>query len=216
MKEISFEHPHRRAHFEYFNRMTNPLFAVCAPVEVTAFVQHRQERRLPFTPAVVYLVARAANDIPEFRWRIRGERVVEHGVVHPSFSVPTDRADVFSFCEVPYAPDGVDFIHRAQTRMAQMRVQPSFTDEPGRDDFLFLSAFPWASFTSVQHPMHYQPCDSVPRIVWGKHYPEGDKILMPVSVQAHHAVVDGRHCGYFFEQLSALFAEPGRYFGKLL
>ena len=50
-----------------------------------------------------------------------------------------------------------------------MQHQPSFEDEKGRDDFIFMSAMPWISFTSVMHPMHYHPVDSIPRIAWGKY-----------------------------------------------
>ena len=55
------------------------------------------------------------------------------------------------------------------------RKKYPFEDEEGRDDFLFLSAIPWISFTSFSHAMHYTPADSVPRITWGKSFKEGAK-----------------------------------------
>ena len=82
-----------------------------------------------------------------------------------------------------------------------MKSNPSLEDQPGRDDYLFLSAIPWVSFTSIQHAMHFHPHDSVPRISWGKFFEQNGKILMPVSIQAHHALVDGRHMGAYFETL---------------
>ena len=81
-------------------------------------------------------------------------------------------------------------------------------DEVNRDDYLFLSAIPWVSFTSFAHAMHYEPADSVPRFTWGKYFKEGDKILMPLSVQAHHAVVDGRHTGKYFQQFQKYMQHP--------
>ena len=52
--------------------------------------------------------------------------------------------------------------------------------------------------------MHYHPHDSVPRITWGKYFKTADKILMPLSVQAHHALIDGRHMGKYFEKTQEL------------
>ncbi len=34
MKRIPFDSPHRRKHFEFFNRMDQPHFSICAEVGV--------------------------------------------------------------------------------------------------------------------------------------------------------------------------------------
>lgn len=208
MKEIHFENPHRRKHFDFFRRFDQPHFNICANVEITELLRFLKGGRYRFTPAVVYCIARAANDIPEFRRRIRGERVFEHEAVHPSFTVKTEVADVFSFCTVPYSPHFEDFILNAEAIMDKMSREPSLEDEEGRDDFLFLSSFPWVSFTGFQHAMHYHPVDSVPRFAWGRYFEENGKIKMPLAVQAHHALVDGIHTGRFFENVQELFAKP--------
>jgi chloramphenicol O-acetyltransferase type A len=202
MKIIVFDDPHRRKHFEFFRRMDQPHFSVAANVDVTAL---RKRHDLKLTPAIVYCLARAANEIPELRRRIRGEEIVEHDVVHPSFTVRTDVSDAFSFCEVPYRESLVEFIADAAERMEARRVEPVFEDVPGRDDYLFMSALPWVAFTAVTHAMHYHPADSVPRITWGKVTAAGDRELMPLSIQAHHALVDGVHVGRFFERAQELF-----------
>ncbi len=199
LKTITFDHPHRQKHFEFFNAMNHPHFNICANVEITNYLKIIQDNNLPFTPAIVYVVAKTANDIKEFRWRIRDKQIVEHEKVHPSFSVYTEVADVFSFCEVKYQSNYNAFVKNAAQRAEKMRQNPSFEDEHGRDDYLFLSAIPWVSFTGFQHAMFYHPSDSVPRITWGKYFEQDGKILMPLSVQVHHALVDGRHVGQYFK-----------------
>ncbi|MEL6924543.1 MAG: CatA-like O-acetyltransferase, partial [Bacteroidota bacterium] len=204
MKTIHFTDPHRRRHFEFFNRMDQPHFGVTMNLDVTKWMRYLKSNQLPFTPTMVYNIAFTANQIPAFRYRIRGQVVVEHEVVHPSFTVKTDVSEVFSFCTVEYAEKYEIFKARALDRMEAMRVDPSFEDEPGRDDYLFLSAAPWVSFTSVQHAMHYSPADSVPRIVWGKIFEEGSQLKMPFSITAHHAVVDGMHVGQYVELIQSV------------
>ncbi len=199
MKEITFTNAHRRAHFEFFNGMNHPHFNLCANVDITDFLRRIKAENLPFTPAMVWRLSKCANDIPEFRQRIRGEKIVEHEAVHPSFSTATDEADVFSFCEVKYQPDEAAFIADAKNVIEKMRTDPIIEDEPGRDDYLFLSSIPWVSFTGLTHAMSYHPHDSVPRITWGKYFTQGEKIMMPLAVQVHHALVDGRHVGRYFQ-----------------
>lgn len=204
MKIIHFSDPHRQKHFDFFRRMDQPHFSVTAHVDITRFRAVQLEAQLPFTPAVVYLLSRTANEIPVFRQRIRGPEVVEHEWVHPSFAVLTEVSDVFSFCTVTYQPDFRAFSEHTLAQMERMKTDPVLEDEPGRDDFLFLSTLPWVSFTTITHAMHYSPVDSVPRIVWGKFFPEGDRLKMPLSVQAHHALVDGRHMGEYFQMIQGL------------
>ena len=201
MKEIVFDSIHRQKHFEFFNHMTNPHFGVTANVDITIFKKFVEHSPHTFTPALVYLLARTANDIVQFRWRIRGNKIVEHNLVHPSFTVPTSDSDVFSFCYVDFEIDAVSFMKSARLRMHAMSETPSMEDEEGRDDLLFFSANPWVHFTSMQHPMHIPVIDSVPRVVWGKYQWHGDRLLMPLSVQAHHAIVDGKQLSYYFELL---------------
>jgi len=208
MKEIKFTNSHRKKHFAFFSKMDQPHFSVCANVDITKLNKLLKAQNLAFTPTIVYLISKTANAIPEFKQRIREDIVVEHDWVHPSFTVTTDVEEVFSFCEVKFQENYQDFVLAVRKRQEEMKVNPSIEDEPGRDDYLFLSSFPWASFTNVMHPMHYHPVDSVPRIVWGKFFHQGDRLLMPLSVQAHHAVVDGIHIGKYFQHIQGLLDEP--------
>ncbi|MDB4293129.1 chloramphenicol acetyltransferase [Maribacter sp.] len=211
MKVIPFTDPHRKKHFDFFRSMNHPHFNISANVDITALLPYLKAKKLPTTPSIVYLITRAAHEIREFRWRIREEQIVEHTTVQPSFTVPTADSDVFSFCTVAYNEEPAIFIQQAQDRIKEMLQSPSFEDEEGRDDYLFLSAVPWVSFTGILHAMHYHPCDSVPRICWGKFFEQNGKMLMPLSVQVHHALVDGRHLGQYFELLENMSASPSRF-----
>ncbi|MEL6656218.1 MAG: chloramphenicol acetyltransferase [Bacteroidota bacterium] len=213
MKTISFSNPHRKKHFEFFRSMDQPHFNLVANVDISGFLEVVKSRKLPFTPYMVYVLSKVANDIPVFRWRIRGEQVVEHESVQPSFTVPTEVSEVFSFCTVEYHPDRDTFVQRAQDTIARMKNDPDFEDEEGRDDYLFMSAIPWVSFTGLSHAMHYSPADSVPRISWGKYFEQNGRTLMPLAVQAHHAVVDGSDMGRYFQGVEALLATAKPLFG---
>lgn len=204
MKKITFTNTHQKKHFEFFKAMNHPHFNVTANVDITDFLNWLQKTGERFTPAVVYALARAANEVKQLRWRIRGEEVVEHELVHPSFTVKTDASEVFSFCEVAFAYERDDFMSRAAATIERMKTNPSFEDNRYEDAYLFMSSFPWVSFTSISHAMNYHPHDSVPRITWGKYFVQNERTLMPVAIQAHHALVDGSHIGQFFQYLEII------------
>jgi chloramphenicol O-acetyltransferase type A len=126
--------------------------------------------------------------------------VVEHAVVHPSTTILVE-GDLFSFCTLEYDHDFSTFAAHAEERIAYVKANPTLEDEEGRDDFLFMTAIPWVSFTSFMHPLPTLSGDSFPRIAWGKVFEEGDVMKMPLGVQAHHALMDGLHAGKFYAEV---------------
>jgi chloramphenicol O-acetyltransferase type A len=208
MRTIDMQTWSRREHFKVFRAFDHPHFSMCADVDLTTFYQVVKQRGFSFTVAIVYVLSRAANAIPEFRYRIREGKVVEHEIVHPSVTILTDE-DLFSFCTIDYAENFSEFAARTAERIAHVKENLTLKDEPGQDDLLFMSAIPWVSFTSFTHPLHLQPADSVPRLAWGKFFEDGKYLKMPLSVQGHHALIDGIHMGRFYEEVQDYLHQPG-------
>jgi len=151
MRKINLETWPRLEHFKIFTTWDYPHFNMCANVDLTAFYPFVKQRGVSFTVAVVYLLARAANAIPEFRYRIREDDVVEHDLVHPSTTFLTDN-DLFTFCHLEYEEDFASFAAGAAERIAYTKEKPTLKDNPERDDQLYMTAIPWVSFTSFMHP----------------------------------------------------------------
>ena len=224
-KKVTLD-PHRQAHFNHFNALASPHFGVTADVDITEFLAAvRRSPTLRFTPAIVYLITKTALAVESFCWRGRrcqaGDEkavdVVRHETLRPSWAVPTRASSAFSFCTVPFAADPRVFHDAAEAMTARMRDAPSFADEPGADDYLFLSSFPWASFTSVTHAMPLdEAADYVPRIVWGKYYERDGRHLMPLAVQAHHALVDGSEMGRYYQLIQRDLRRSAEIFSDFL
>ena len=87
MHHINLETWPRREHFEVFRTFDMPHFNMCANVDLTAFYSFVKGHGISLNLATVYVLTRAANAVPEFRYRIRGEEVVEYEIVHPSSTI---------------------------------------------------------------------------------------------------------------------------------
>ena len=207
MRYIDMQTWPRRDHFRLFNSFNHPHFNMCVNVDVTAFHPFVKRNGYSLTVSMVYVIARAANAIPEFRHRIQGDQVVEHEIVNPGFSILTDR-DLFSFCAVEYVENFSEFARRAERNIADVKAHPGLENNPEKDDVLYMSPIPWVSFTSFTHPMQFHPADSIPRFAWGKYFKESDTLKMPLSVQGHHAVMDGIHMGRFYETVQDYLHHP--------
>ncbi len=207
MRTIQLENWPRRDHYLFFKAFDFPHFSLCADMDLTALLPLIKDQNITFTGAIMYLIARSANGIPEFRHRVREGDPIEHEVVHPSATILTND-DLFSFCTVEYQPEFREFIQMANEEIDRVKTQPALKEKFSDDRLLYMTSIPWVSFTSFMHPLKLNPPDSVPRFAWGKYRKEGKKILMPLSVQGHHAVMDGLHAGRFYEEFQRLADHP--------
>jgi chloramphenicol O-acetyltransferase type A len=207
MRHIDMQSWPRRQHYEIFSRFNHPHFGMSANVDLTTLYRLVKQGGHSITVAIMYVISRAANAIPEFRYRIRPQGVVEHEVVHPSGTILVDD-DLFSFCTIDYVEDFPAFAARAAETIARVKAEPTLADEAGQDNLLFMSAIPWVSFTSFMHPMQLHPADSVPRFAWGKFFEDGDLLKMPLQVQGHHALMDGIHLGRFYTEVQGYLDHP--------
>ena len=199
----------RREQYEMFKDYGFPYFSITAEMDITAY-----RRALPrggrFTIGIVYAIAEAANHVPEFRQRIRGNDVIGFEVVHPAIIVLNDQ-DAFRFSGFPYHPKFEAFAKGVPERIEAAKLADSMYTAPDQDDFLFLTGLPWISFVGVTHAAPIHAPDSVPRIAWGKYKTDGDRIMMPLNVQAHHALIDGIHVARFYERFEDVMARVGEW-----
>ncbi len=198
MQTITIDTWPRRDLFRFYNGLDYPHFNVCADIDITGLHHHCRQSGISRFTGVLYGVSKIANQIEQFRQRIRGNQVVQHDAVHPSYTVLTE-GNTFCFCETKFCEDIDLFSERTSQAINSAKKNPSLKDEPGRDDYLFISSLPWVRFTSVVHPVHMSPVDSIPRITWGRFTESRKRVVMPLSVQVHHGLADGYHVGRFFE-----------------
>jgi chloramphenicol O-acetyltransferase type A len=195
----------RREAFELFRGFGFPYLSVTADVNVSVLHRTHHRRGFSFTVGLAHALATAANEVPALRQRLRGDVVVEHAVVHPSITVLAD-GDAFRFATLRYDPAFLRFAADAGERIDRARHAETLWSEPDRDDLLFMTTLPWVSFTAVVHPVPLDPPDSVPRIAWGRFRIVGRRVLLPLNIQAHHALVDGIDIGRFFQGVGEICA----------
>lgn len=206
-RTIDLETWPRRDHFRLFQGMDHPHFSVSLDLDVTGWRTALAASGVPFFPAAVHAVSAAANALEPFRMRIRGETVIVHDVVHPSFTVPWGD-DLFNFCDVPFTPDRAEFLARLEDAVARAQsADRLLLSDPQPDDWIFLSCAPWVSFTGLTHPVDVKSQDSFPRLAWGKVFARDGREWMPFNVQLHHGLADGRHVAQLVKRLEAVIAE---------
>ncbi|MDB5098336.1 MAG: chloramphenicol acetyltransferase [Cyanobacteria bacterium RYN_339] len=187
----------RRDHMRLFQRLANPYFSVTVDLDITAWLAANRAAGRPFFPALVHRMTAVANGIEAFRTRIRGERVVLHDRIDPSFTVPW-RGDMFNFCTVDFEPDVDAFLARCLPAIAASESADGLILDPAvPDDKLYLSCLPCFPFSSMTHAVGTG--DTIPRLAWGRATEREGRTWLAVNFQLHHGLLDGVHVARFLE-----------------
>jgi chloramphenicol O-acetyltransferase type A len=203
----------RRDAFAFFRDFDKPYFSVCTRVDVAPLKAALASRA--GTPAgrlmlACYFVAlRLANVQQPFRLRLQGGRVRELAVVHGSTTVLRPD-DSFSFADFDHDDDFERFAAGTAAAIDAARV-PGAPFEPRQDAqaVLHFTTLPWVHFTSFSHARNWGREDAVPKLAFGRIDTDGARQWMPLSVEVHHALMDGLHVGRYIEGFEAALRDPG-------
>ena len=198
----------RRDLFRLFMEYDAPSFNICAELDATRLLDFARARRLSFFVAYHYLSTKVANELEPFRYRLRGGRVLVHERVDAG-AVLLLADESFTFVYFDFTEDFGAFHESAVAIVERARTEPPSLDARAeRDDLIYHSVIPWVSFTSISHARDSRRQNGIPKIAFGKYREAGGRVLMPVSVEVHHALMDGLHVGRYFERLQAYFDDP--------
>lgn len=193
----------RAAAYAHYRPYAMPHMAMTADIDVTALKASGGS----FFARMLHATTQAVNAVPELRQRIRvtaeGEEVVEHDAVDPAFTVAVV-GGLFNFASVPFVRDLRVFeASVAAVSDAKRTVRALEPFDGVRDDVVYMSCLPWVSFSSLTHPVASTD-DCVPRVAWGRFTKTDGRVVVPVNLQVHHALVDGVHMARFFETVQAI------------
>ena len=201
----------RRDLFQFFLNFDNPYFNICTSVDVTRLLELIRGRPdISVTLAYHYFALRVANEIEPFRYRLREGKVLIHDIINGGTIVLLPN-ESFNFTYFDYHEDFEKFITKAQRAVNEVQKgdQP-FSPRPD-DNAIHFTTLPWVSFTSFAHARNWGREDSVPKIAFGKFFKENGRIQLPISVEVHHALMDGLHVGRFLTRLEEMLKEPESY-----
>lgn len=194
----------REGHYRFFASMSNPIFALTFPVDVTNLRAYVKQWGLSFYTALVFLVTKSLEDVEAFRLRDRKGTIVRHSRLIPSFTDLKPGSDLFHIVTLEAGEDLEDFCRRAKEKSA---AQDFFLDDASwGDELVYFTCLPWFPITGALNERDNDPCDAIPRIAWGKWEEKDGRTVLSVSLEANHRLVDGAHVGQFYQALERRIA----------
>mgnify|MGYP004544842705 FL=1 len=192
----------RAMHCMIFRNSIEPQFCVTFEADITNFKEKVKKQGLSFTMAMVYAVCKCANEIEEFRYRFLDGKIVLYDRIDTAFTYLNKSTNLFKVVNVPFVDDINEYCKLAYKIANEQR---EYFNGPLGNDVFQCSPMPWVTFTHISHTNSGKKDNATPLFDWGKYYEKNGRIMIPISVQAHHSFVDGIHVGQFVNGLQKYF-----------
>jgi len=206
LKKIDLDSWNRKHHFNHFNALADPYFAVTIPFDVTEAYKKSKNTKCSFFAIYLHECMKAINSVQNFKYRIIDNEVFEYDVINASATfLRIDNTFGFSF--INFSENFEEFNANIESEKHRINESTELYPPVNGLDCIHCSALPWFSFTSQKEPFSGTK-DSVPKFAYSKTYKKGDQLLMNVGISVSHALVDGYHVGLFVEKFQENLNRP--------
>lgn len=205
MKLINIDDWNRKEHYYFFSKMKSPFFGITSEVNCTKAYEKAKDENISFFSYYLHRSMMAVNMINEFKYRIIDNKVYEFNKINAGATISrNDRT--FAFIYVIFDEDFEIFNKDLQNEIQEVKKSSGLrlnNDELNKD-LIRHTTIPWTHFTSILHPTNFDNSDSVPKITFGKFYEKNSQKFMPISIEAHHGLMDGSHISEYLEKFEII------------
>lgn len=201
MKIIDIENWNRKEHYNFFSKMASPFFGIVTEVDCTSAYTKAKELGHSFFAYYLHKSMIAINSVEEFRYRIVDDQVISFDKINAGATI--GRTDgTFAFVFVNYSRDFNQFNQELQQEVECVKNSTGLrlNNDDIKKDLIRHSTIPWNSFTGLLHPTNFDQKESVPKITFGKFMVRDNKKFLPISIEAHHGLVDGFHIAKYLAE----------------
>ncbi len=188
----------RKDLFQHFIKYSDPYFGITTNIDCTQAYAKAKELGVSFFLYYFYLSLDTANTISEFRTRLEeGKPIIFDRICGSPTVLRNDGGLGFAMLE--HKNSFEDFLKFAEPEIERIKTSSDLDTSKDCPETIYYSIIPWIKFTSVTHSMDLPNTEGVPILTFGKMFEENGRKMMPLGVNAHHALMDGMHVAKFVE-----------------
>lgn len=195
----------RKEFYEHFINEVVCSYSLTVNLDITALKGER------LYPAMIWLLTKTVNEMPEFRTSLTEEGLGIYDSMHPMYTVFNKENKNFSGIWSYFSEEYAEFLRSYDADAREYSKSTRYAPKEGTPPNSFnISMAPWTTFTSFNINVYDEGKFLLPIFTMGKHFEQDGKRLLPLAIQAHHAVCDGYHIGLFVEKLQKYIDNFGK------
>ena len=190
--------------FQFYIDKMRIVMSLTVDLDVTALAAYGKKRRLKFYPSMIWAVSKVVNSHDEFKygWDEAGN-LVRWDVISPSYAGFHGEDENFTKLVTPYSEDLFEFHARFLRDRERYREVRAIAEHQPPNHF-DVSCLPWVRYRHFDVHVFDEGKFLAPVITWGRYEMDGGRLVMPLTMNIHHAVADGFHLSRFFREVQEL------------
>lgn len=120
--------------------------------------------------------------------------------VSPSYTDFHPEDESFTKMVTEYAEDLFTFCDRVKADRERHKNDRGISEEQ-KPNFFDVSCLPWVKYKHFDIRVFDEGRFLAPVVTWGRYERENGRLMMPLTMNIHHAVADGFHLSRFFHEV---------------
>lgn len=194
----------RKEHFYHFKDQLRCGFSLTTKIDISKVISFIKANNYKFYPTIIHLLSQAVNQFPAFKLAMKDGELIQWEVVNPAYTIMHPETETFSELYSMYTTDLSAFIAEYNHIHEKYKADYSLSPQQGIENIFHISMIPWVSFDGFNLNVPGFGDYFAPIFTLGKYTVEGNKTLLPISIQVHHATCDGLHVAQLLHYLQGL------------
>lgn len=193
----------RKPYFDHYFNQIRCTYSITVNIDITNVLSFKDRNKVKLYPLLIYVISKAVNKYEEFRTAIndRGEIGVWE-TLSPCYTVFHKDSESFSNIWTEWNDDLNLFLSNFEQDSKRFGQIDRIDAKPNTPANVFpISSLPWTTFTGFNLNIFADGTYLLPIFTYGKYFKDGNRYLIPLSIQVHHAVCDGFHVSRLINEI---------------
>lgn len=193
----------RKPYFDHYFNQIRCTYSITVNIGITNVLSFKDRNKVKLYPLLIYVISKAVNKYEEFRTAIndRGEIGVWE-TLSPCYTVFHKDSESFSNIWTEWNDDLNLFLSNFEQDSKRFGQIDRIDAKPNTPANVFpISSLPWTTFTGFNLNIFADGTYLLPIFTYGKYFKDGNRYLIPLSIQVHHAVCDGFHVSRLINEI---------------
>lgn len=193
----------RKPYFDYYFNQIRCTYNITVNIDITNVLSFKDRNKVKLYPLLIYVISKAVNKYEEFRTAIndRGEIGIWE-TLSPCYTVFHKDSESFSNIWTEWNDDLNLFLSNFEQDSKRFGQIDRIDAKPNTPANVFpISSLPWTTFTGFNLNIFADGTYLLPIFTYGKYFKDGNRYLIPLSIQVHHAVCDGFHVSRLINEI---------------
>ena len=190
--------------FQFYIDKMRIVMSLTVDIDVQNLKLYSKKTGIPFYPLMLWVVSKVINNHDEFKYSWDNEgNLIRWDYVSPSYTDFHNNDENFTKMVTEYSDDLTEFYGRVMADRERYKNDRAMLDNQPLN-FFDVSCLPWVRYKHFDVHVFDEGKFLAPVVTWGKYEQTEDKLLMPLTMNIHHAVADGFHLSRFFNEVQEL------------